>query len=275
MMTVVPFERHHIRVFLGLATTEGWVSDAWEFDYLLTSFPQGCWCACSDEGDPAAFVTSVLHASSGWIGNLIVDEQYRGKGLGRSLFSTAFESLRKAGAETVYLTASESGRPLYEQCGFRSIDTIIRWKGFGRRGFEGHNSPPGSGKCPQVICDLDERAWGDRREKLMDAVSSRGEVVCSGEGFLVTQPVGAARQLGPFMAGSDAAAEFLFEETLRSVPSRDEIVIDAPAGNRSALRLYNRRNMRIIGRNELMYAGRRPCYRPEYIYGLATMGSCG
>jgi hypothetical protein len=33
--------------------------------------------------------------------------------------------------------------------------------------------------------------------------------------------------------------------------------------------------MRISGSNELMYAGVKPAYQSEYIYGLATMGSCG
>jgi hypothetical protein len=33
--------------------------------------------------------------------------------------------------------------------------------------------------------------------------------------------------------------------------------------------------MRVTGSTELMYAGVKPDYRPEMLYGLATMGSCG
>jgi hypothetical protein len=33
--------------------------------------------------------------------------------------------------------------------------------------------------------------------------------------------------------------------------------------------------MRISGNNDLMYAGKKPHYHSEYLFGLATMGSCG
>ena len=55
----------------------------------------------------------------------------------------------------------------------------------------------------------------------------------------------------------------------------DLVCLDAPASNRTGLLLFNRNRMRISGSNELMYAGVKPAYLPEYIYGLATMGSCG
>ena len=73
----------------------------------------------------------------------------------------------------------------------------------------------------------------------------------------------------------DRAAERIFDDALGSVPHDTRVYIDAPASNRDALRLFNRRRLRISGSNELMYAGRKPAYVPGRIYGLASMGSCG
>jgi hypothetical protein len=94
-------------------------------------------------------------------------------------------------------------------------------------------------------------------------------------GFVVIQPTGAAQQLGPFSALDSGTAEQLLDDALRTVPMGMKVYSDVPASNRAALRMFNRKQMRIAGSNELMYAGRKPVYRSEYIYGLATMGSCG
>jgi hypothetical protein len=70
-------------------------------------------------------------------------------------------------------------------------------------------------------------------------------------------------------------AECLLDAALHRIPLGSKIYLDSPASNRAALRMFNRRRLRIAGTTELMYAGLCPDYRPELLYGLATMGSCG
>ena len=103
----------------------------------------------------------------------------------------------------------------------------------------------------------------------------RGRVVSEESGFIVVQLCGEALQFGPFSARDSGTAEVLFETALHTIPIGKKLFLDAPVSNRSALRMFNRKGMRIAGRNELMYAGVKPDYRPEMLYGLATMGSCG
>jgi len=99
--------------------------------------------------------------------------------------------------------------------------------------------------------------------------------VLEGAGFIVAQGCGEAVQLGPFSALDSGTAEVLFETVQRTIPPGTRVFLDAPASNRSAFRLFKRKGMRIAGRNELMYAGVKPDYRPEMLFGLASMGSCG
>ncbi len=270
-MIIEPFGTDDIASFLRLAAAEGWVAGEWEFDFLLSNFPQGCFIARDDSGAAAGFVTSLLHERSGWIGNLIVAEQFRGGGIGNGLFKKAVGALRLAGAQTIWLTASKSGVHLYEKYGFIQIDTINRWVGTGR-GRHGNNC---NKELARAVHDLDAHAWGDRRMALLEVTASRGTVWKNESGFIVLQPYDASVHCGPFSAVDSGSAELLFDAAITSVPSGIKILADVPASNRSASRFFRRRNMAVAGSNALMYAGRKPDYRPELLYGLATMGSCG
>ena len=273
-MTLEPFGTDDIPLFLELAAAEGWVAERWELEFLLTEFSRGCFAARGDNGETAGFVTSLLHRQSGWIGNLVVAEHFRGRGIGGALFRKALEGLRSAGAQTIWLTASKSGAPLYEKHGFAGIDTIVRWVGTGRQRHGRHDRPDRRG-LNTLVGDIDCRAWGDRRDSLLTATAGRGRLLLHKSGFVAIQPCGEALQFGPFAALDCGAAARLFDTALRSISPGAKVYLDSPASNRAAMRMFSRRRMEISGTTGLMYAGRRPDYRPELIYGLATMGSCG
>ena len=274
-MTIEPFCMDDIAPFLELAAAEGWVAEAWEFAFLLSEFPGGCFAARGDNGETAGFVTSLRHERSGWIGNLIVSAGYRGQGIGERLFVSALEALRSDGVETFWLTASRSGQALYEKYGFNEIDTIIRWVGTGRQRHSGHGPPNDGNSASSPVSGIDCQAWGDRRDVLLAETVGRGRLLLDESGFAVIQPCIDAQQIGPFSALDAGSAERLFDDAVNAVASGTNILVDAPASNRTAVRLFNRKKMRICGKNSLMYAGKAPDYRPEILYGLATMGSCG
>lgn len=274
-MTIEPFRTDHIATFLKLAAAEGWVAESWEFEFLLSRFPQGCFAARGDDGETAGFVTSLRHERSGWIGNLLVEEQFRGRGIGEALFRKATEALREAGAETFWLTASKQGKSLYEKHGFSCFDTIVRWTGCGRQRHAGHAPKTDCAVTASSAGGIDNQAWGDRRDALLAATVGRGRLLTEASGFLVIQPCGGAVQFGPFSALDGSTAERLFDAALQTIALGTKVYLDAPASNREALRLFNRRRMRIAGTSDLMCAGVKPAYRTDMLYGLATMGSCG
>lgn len=274
-MTIDPFRTEDIAPFLRLAAAEEWVAEPWEFEFLLTEFSRGCFAARGENGEGTGFVTSLRHERSGWIGNLLVAERFRGRGIGEALFGRTMAALREAGAETIWLTASTQGKALYEKHGFSSIDTILRWNGLGRQRRVECEAGEESAVTTSPVNGIDNQTWGDRRDALLAATSGRGKLLSDESGFLVIQPSGEDVQFGPFSALDKVTAEHLLDAALRTVPPGTRIILDVPASNRSALRMLNRRRMRISGTNELMYAGVRPAYRADMLYGLATMGSCG
>jgi len=274
-MIVEPFQQGDIPGFLDLAAREGWIAEAWEFDFLLAVFPGGCFTARDREGTPRGYVTSIRHERSGWIGNLIVDEQSRGRGIGAALFRRALDALRSAGSATCWLTASPSGKSLYEKYGFVTTDTIIRWCGTGRQRYAPSLPTRDNPEAALSYGGVDLMAWGDRRNLLLQEVVGRGTMLIEDNGFLVVQTSGGDRQFGPFAALDCGCAARLFDEALAVVPKGGRYCMDVPLSNRSAARMLQRRGARELGSAELMYAGARPDYRGEYLYGLATMGSCG
>ena len=274
-MTVKPFGNDDLAPFLKLATAENWMTDPWELEFLLSAFPQGCCAARAENGEVAGFVTSLKHQRSGWIGNLIVAESFRGRGIGQRLFVRSLEALRSAGVETVWLTASKLGQALYEKHGFKSIDTIVRWSGTGRQRHISHGTVADFGSHDTLLNDIDARVWGDQRAALLAATVARGRLMQQPSGFAVLQPCGDALQIGPFSALDDATGDALLKAALQSAALGTKLYLDAPASNRTALRLFNRRGLRISGSTRLMYRGRKPDYRAELLYGLATLGSCG
>jgi ribosomal protein S18 acetylase RimI-like enzyme len=271
-MNIEAFTRHDITPFLNLAEAEGWVAEGWEFEFLLAQFSQGCFVAQVEDGQPVGFVTSIRHDRSGWIGNLIVEPAVRGQGVGEELFTRALDALWAGGVETVWLTASASGQHLYEKHGFSRIDTIARWTGTGRQKHVSQDNAPTSERS---VSSMDRQAWGDRRDALLAVTVSRGRLLLDELGFLAIQPCGASKQLGPFTALDNGTAEKLLDHALCSIPHDTKLYLDAPVSNHAAMRMFSRKKLKIAGMTELMYCGRRPEYRSELIYGLATMGSSG
>lgn len=269
-LTVGPFGPDHTGRFLALASREGWVVLPWEIPWLQQLFPRGCLAAFDADGIPRGFVTACPHRKSGWIGNLIVEESYRGGGIGSLLFSRALQALSDAGAETVWLTASEAGKPIYERAGFRTVDQIRRHCG--------EIPPDGAMDSPPLrtsasFHEVDRYGWGDDRSGLLKKVSEEGVLRTDGSGFVVLQPVDGRIMAGPW-GGRDPDRTGRLLMLCGSSPPLP-VFVDSPAGNRKASRTLATLGFSVTGETWLMYRGTEPDYHPEAVWGLATMGSCG
>jgi len=255
--------------FLRLAAAEGWISDVWELAFLRRVFPQGC-LVNRIRGFPVAFVTAIRHDRSGWIGNLLVHPELRRRGLGAELMNQAVKALEDSGVETIWLTASLSGKPLYERMGFREVDRVQRWMGTGR---EVIVTP-----CRQLtlerIREIDAEGWGDCRETMVNALFSGGNLVCGRDSFLFTRAIGPLHQIGPW-SGTDAGGQALFEQVVGLSPTGNTVCLDVPSRNEVIGSFLEGCGFQLTGDTILMYQGVLPAYRPERICALASLGSMG
>ncbi len=114
---------------IRLKTQAGWNQTEADWRRFLTLAPGGSFVA---ELDSVAVGTAVATAleSVGWIAMILVDEQYRGQGIGTRLVERAIAHLREQpGVRSIRLDATPLGKPLYEKLGFRSQYELARWEG--------------------------------------------------------------------------------------------------------------------------------------------------
>ena len=64
-----------------------------------------------------------------WIAMMLVDEAFRGRGIGRALMDRALEHVDSRGIPTVRLDATPLGQPLYEKLGFAPQFEVARFGG--------------------------------------------------------------------------------------------------------------------------------------------------
>ncbi|BCO11262.1 GCN5-related N-acetyltransferase [Citrifermentans bremense] len=251
-----------------MAKEEGWICHRWEFDFLLKNFAQGC-LVKRDGKSALGYITSVQFGRSGWIGNLLVQQEFRRSGIGRELMQGAISALLKSGVETVWLTASEQGVELYRRLGFVPTDHICRWSGEGAgKGLLQPGVPDF-----ELVKAVDREGWGERRDSLLVATCSRGSLFSSSAGFICCQPWEDGTQIGPWGCLVASQAWPLLDQALSGVKGR--VFLDVPASNLAASALLGQSGFFVKGRSTLMHLGTEPRYHPGKVFALASMGSMG
>ncbi len=63
----------------------------------------------------------ILHVDSAWLAHIIVDESYRGRGIGRQLVEHLVQEALIEGCLSVNLIATDLGAPVYQKVGFKAV----------------------------------------------------------------------------------------------------------------------------------------------------------
>ncbi len=113
--------------------------------------------------------TSIVFSKTGWLAHIIVDKDYRNKGIGYQIVVTLLEALRNQGIKTFLLIATELGMPVYIKAGFKIVTDYIffkrekPWIGFP----VSENVVPYKNKYYPKIIGLDIKISGEYRERLI------------------------------------------------------------------------------------------------------------
>ena len=148
-------------------TAEGWSGETAEvFETFLANDPQGCFVA-EHEGMPAGVSVATRYGSSGFVGELVVAKEMRGRGIGAALFRAAVEYLGSSGVESIYLDGDLDVVPFYERMGFRKVCRSLRFVGTVAGGPRRGIRPLRPGDLPEV-CALDRHLLGDDRSRYIE-----------------------------------------------------------------------------------------------------------
>ena len=202
---------------VGCAAAEGWTSETrQEFEGLLAHDPGGCLVA-ENEGRQVGICTATHHGESGFIGELIVAPDMRGRGIGRQLLECAIEYLRGRGAQNILLDGDPPAVPLYERAGFRIVCRSARFAGVPQAASHPHVRSMRA-QDMDAVAELDREAFGADRRLFLErslalypefskVVERRGEIA----GFILGRRGNGLVSAGPWIVqpGLERPADLL------------------------------------------------------------------
>jgi len=173
----------------------------------------------------------------GWLGNVVVDASFRGRGVARALLRAALEDLGAANA--AWLDASDMGMPLYAKAGFEPRSRVVEWRATVRaeedagekNDFDAFGVDVSSADVFGALARLDASVFGADRAQLLRAwLASAPKGACfldESAGYALAHKRGNATYLGPWGLAADVvlASENLEKESARR--RKAEAFVDA------------------------------------------------
>ena len=152
----------------------------WEFDYeaLLKEFiDEDFFYAFIQVQDNKVVGTGNIFSKgkTGWLGNIMVDKSFRGKGLGYQMTKFLIDFLENKGCETQLLIATELGEAVYKKLGFRKL---TEYQSFDSKFDSDYNFPDSVRKLElsdlASVHKLDLETNSEDRTYLIDKFYNRG-----------------------------------------------------------------------------------------------------
>lgn len=208
-LEITAFETRHLDGALGLSRAAGWPHRREDWALSL-SVSTGVVGLDGDRVVGTALMTPYGEASA-TINLIIVDQQLRGRGLGRRLTTAA---LALAGDRACRLVATADGLPLYEKLGFSATQEIYQHQGFvevsqpliGIEWAEAASLPD--------LAALDGQAYRGDRQALLGQIASNGQFAVlrrtgATAAFTAVRPFGRGQVIGPVVAPDEEIARQL------------------------------------------------------------------
>ena len=214
------FGPEHLEAAVSLSRQAGWPHrlEDWQMALALS---EGA-VAIEAGRVVGTVLTTMYEADCATINMVIVDEAMRGRGLGRKLMDAALET---AGSRPLRLVATKEGLPLYEKLGFMQTGTVLQHQGVAGEVAALPETEAATGADIDAIIELDRRAFGADRRRLIAYLAKIGEVavlrrdgrIC---GFAVLRVFGRGEVIGPVVAGGLDDAKALAAHFIARRPGR-------------------------------------------------------
>lgn len=237
-----PLQTDDMKAAMELSATEGWNQTAQDWKFLLED-PQNISVAAV-AGDKVVGTTVALNYNGqlAWIGMVLVNKAYRGKGISKFLLQHVFESCKAA----MKLDATALGEPVYRKFGFLPEYTILRMVNTHVANIRNdHNDLPRQALSKHFasIISLDETALGIKREKLiayyMQQYPDKAWVLEENngiEGFVLGRAGYRYHHIGPVVAATTSQAILLLKKALAQLPGQP-VVIDVPVDKKEVIQM--------------------------------------
>ena len=249
---------------MRLKELAGWNQSEADWNRFLAASPDGCFVADVDGAVRGTAATISYEEKFAWVGMVLVDPEFRGKGIGTRLLQKTIEYLDNAKIPAIKLDATPLGKPIYEKLGFvteyeiermilkREAVELLRQNVF----FSGDR------RQLEMVFKSDREIFGADRSALLQSlhddapeltlILERGNRLA---GYAFGRRGSFADQMGPWMAADAQACEELLNTFLTRC-NRETLIVDCMKSHPRAGQLVRARGFSYARPLTRMYRGK-------------------
>ena len=227
-----------------LSEDEGWNQTEKDWKFIVNN-PQNVCLLAEMEHKIIGTATAINYSGKiAWIGMVLVDKAYRGKGIGKMLISNILNLLNSF--KSVKLDATSAGKFLYEKIGFKNeylIQRMVSSSYINKQPFHsGVQAEPIAFSDLAEIVALDASAFGAERAHLIKFLfteNQRNSFCIKKYGKITAIALGRSgrkyQQIGPLIAPSTEEAVILVSHILKTVADQS-VVVDVYAEKKKLIK---------------------------------------
>jgi GNAT superfamily N-acetyltransferase len=252
---------------------KGFPPEEWHFDiisFMKLHFGKNYFfpLVAENSGEIVGVGNGIYTGRSAWLGNIIVREDERGRGIATRITQSLLNNLQKMNCTSFLLIATKQGEPLYRKLGFETTDHYHFFK------ITKPMPPPEqshirniAGVNTEMLLKLDRLATSEDRQELLSEFTGKGFLFSKHDanGFYLSD-----FDQGLIVANKPEAGLSLLQ--LKVSMGTQSVVI--PDKNTTALEFMVQMGYRSHGSAPRMLLGDPLNWKPEYIYSRAA-GYCG
>lgn len=271
MLRIRTMTENDLSPAMRLKDQAGWNQTEADWRRLLDMEPAGCFVAEWD-GRPIGTTITCILGSVAWIAMVLVDPDFRGRGIGKALMIHALEFLDIQAVPSIRLDATALGKPLYEKLGFVVEYGLARFEGIPQEAPQPARKVDTAGREDwPLVFRLDQEITGADRSKFLSRLFSEQQeaigVVRSAEslvGFVAARPGTRAWQIGPCLGGRRVGSILLADAFRRFVETY--VFVDVPVQNQAGIDLAKRAGLTIQRHLIRMRRGPAVAERTDHIW---------
>lgn len=262
----------------ALRVAAGWSVHEWALRAVIGMPHARCIVTADGEGALAGVGSGIAYGPLGFVGNMVVVETYRRRGVGSAILDSVASFLEGAGCRRLELNATADGQALYQRHGFASIgmSSVARIL----RGAQMSPDPSLSTRHAErsdleTLAAFDHpRFGGDRRALLGLLLDDPAAPIVLAErdgaivGYACVRPD--EPRIGPVLADAPSVAETLLLEAFELAPSTDELRLNLPPNNRPGSEWLKGLGVEVEPWDGRMARGPQIPRRDDTVYGMAV-----
>ncbi|MCG7344829.1 GNAT family N-acetyltransferase [Sporosarcina sp. ACRSL] len=277
-LELVEFDKDDVLGLIKLSASVGWDYDEHEIKTVMSSGKiYGHKNAVGIIVSSAAIIPYETNLAS--IGMVIVNEEYRGFGLGKKATQKCIDSVSQN--NSIILISTEDGKPLYENLGFITVDYVHKYlsdKYIPTKLFNNREIILEKYREYDIteIIELDSAAFGDKRRKLLlNRINQskrclvvrnlKGKII--GFGLSILGPVNLL--IGPIVAPDSQTAALIIDRLV--FDHQGTLRIDVPSNNDELMSFLERSGFVKVSNPPIMIknSSNMP-YRNKELFAIAA-----